>query len=83
MRKDTIEVGDIVQIRAVAKHHAGRVGRVIGSRFVVDHFGDGQILYTVQFSDTEAAEYDGHKFKIIRSTLPHESGTKDITYETR
>lgn len=83
MRKNTIEIGDLVQIRANAKYQNGRLGRIIGNHLIRTSSGNDLVLYTVQFSDTESFDFEGHCLALVRSTKPHKSGKKDITYETR
>ena len=61
------QVGDIVQITPKAKEYAGRVGEIIGCRYIdADNWDGGVILYTVRFSDKKSAEYDGMKMRRVR-----------------
>lgn len=61
------QVGDFVQVSPKATRYAGRVGKIIGSRYApTDNFNGGMILYTIQFSDKEAAEFDGMKMRRVK-----------------
>lgn len=67
MRKIDYEVGDFVQIRADAKNNIGRVGVIIGIRYKeFDKIGPA-LVYTVKFSDQEAADFITDHFNFIRS----------------
>lgn len=67
MRKIDYEVGDFVQIRANAKNNIGRVGVIIGIRYKeFDKIGPA-LVYTVKFSDQEAADFITDHFNFIRS----------------
>ena len=71
MRKFDYEVGDFVQIRANAKNNIGRIGLIIGVRFK-DFENGPALVYTVKFSNKEAADFVPDHFNFIRSAEPGE-----------
>lgn len=60
-----IQVGDVVQLRADGKPHAGKIGQVIGIRYIK---GDKTDLlgYTIKFSDKKSVEVNGARITILR-----------------
>lgn len=72
MRKIDFEVGDFVQIRPNGKgKYIGRVGVIIGIRYKELETGPA-LVYTVKFSDKEAADFLTDHFNYIRSAEPGE-----------
>lgn len=61
------EVSDVVQIRPSAKDHTGRIGVIIGSRYMKLDKGGDAILYTVKFSDSEACDFVANNLNLIRA----------------
>ena len=61
------EVSDVVQIRPSAKEHTGRIGVIIGSRYMKLDKGGDAILYTVKFSDREACDFVANNLNLIRA----------------
>ena len=61
------EVSDVVQIRAGSKSHIGDIGVIIGARYMKLDKGGDAILYTVKFSDKDAADFVANNLKLVRA----------------
>lgn len=60
------KVGDLVQLKADGQEFAGKVGEIIGIRYI-ERKGEGLLSYTIRFSDNEATEANGGRLKVVRS----------------
>lgn len=67
MHKLDFEVSDFVQIRANAKKNIGRVGVIIGVKYGKLDKGGDALLYTVRFSDREAADYVANNLAFVKA----------------
>lgn len=61
------EVSDVVQIRAGSKSHIGDIGVIIGARYMKLDKGGDAILYTVKFSDKDAADFVANNLNLVRA----------------
>ena len=60
------KVGDLVQLKADGQAYAGKVGEIIGIRYI-ERKGEGLLSYTIRFSDNEATETNASRLKVVRS----------------
>lgn len=60
------KVGDVVQMKADGQKIAGRVGEIIGIRYI-ERKGEGLLSYTIRFSDNESIEANASNFVVVRS----------------
>lgn len=67
MKKLDLECGDLVQIRAGSKSHIGDIGVIIGTRYMKLDKGGDAILYTVKFSDKDAADFVANNLNLVRA----------------
>ena len=60
------EVGDYVQIRPNGKRNVGRVGIIIGVRYLEFERTGGGLAYTVKFTDKESGDYIADNLTFVR-----------------
>lgn len=61
------EVGDLVRIRGNGKRHAGDTGAIIGIRYFEYTSSGPGLIYTVKFSDYDAADFSAGNLEFIGS----------------
>lgn len=74
--------GDIVQIKPNAKRFRGQIGKIIGIKYFIGDQDYGGLLYTVQFTDRQSADYTVNQLSLVRSSKFDEN-KKDIDFDKR